>query len=424
MLHHVVLVVMLGCRDRAPAQVAVATEPWALVAYAGGAHPGAVMSLGVRLAFVSSDGAVRWRAAVASTRERESLEIVGDALVAFDGGSARVLDLATGGERWHRRFAAPIERVTYGDRSVAVETQTELEVVGLATGAALYHAHRPARWTDGDKDEFLLADDDAVWAIDGATGRERWRQAIAKPGWVRRTPTTVIVHAADDVWWELELGSGRVVGHGVLREPAGRVEHIFGDNLGDRFERIADPRGGSSMACIDPRGVQRWRVPIEEDTLRIAHQVTDEASGRVALLDQFRKPVFLVDLHGTVHAPRLAERFVGFSGPCALVERSGLILDCIEVATGLRLWAAGLREGATVCPAVGGGALLVEGGLVTRLDGNGRVRWRVDLPGDARLGGDCASADAVVFTSGSDERDDHAVHVLDVTTGKLSAVAL
>ena len=125
-----------------------------------------------------------------------------------------------------------------------------------------------------------------------------------------------------------------------------------------------------------------------------------------------------------MHEPPFAKRFVGFAGPCALIERNELILDCVEVATGLRMWSTLLREHETICP-LAQGVLGVDGGRVRRLDGNGKQRWRVDLPDDARLAGDCdALPGTVVLTSGSDERDEHAVHVLDVTTGKLTAVAL
>lgn len=394
-----VLVVIACSKTRQPAPQ-VATEPWRWATYARG---GAVMHLGVKLAFVAPDGVVRWRAALANTHELENLHVAGDALVTVDERGVRALDLATGRERWHR--AGEVEHIAWGERSIAIDR----EIVSLVSGATIYTAAKH-QWLTTDDAGFLFGGDDAVWAVDGATGRERWRQAIDAPLWIRLTPTTAIVHAAHDAWWELDLASGRVVGHGVLAATPG--DPVFGDELGDRFSRV-----GKTLACTDPRGTLRWRVPIE-DAPRIRRQVTD--GERVALIDELGRPAYLIDLHGSVHEPR-ATSFVGFAGPCALTRRSELILDCTEVATGLIMWSTLLREHETICP-LAQGALMVDGGRISRLDGNGKQRWHVDLPDDTRLA-DCA-ADTVVLTSGSDERDDHAVHVLDVTSGKLTAVAL
>ena len=227
----VLLVVIIACSKTRQLAPQVATEPWRLATYAPG---GAVMHLGVKLAFVAADGAVRWRTALASTAELESLRVDGDALVATDEQRVRALDLATGRERWHR--AAVFEHIRFGVGSIALENRGQVELVSLASGRTVYAAARPSQWLSTDDTGFLFGGDDAVWAIGGATGRERWRQAIDTPGWIRYTPTTAIVHAAHDAWWELDLASGRVVGRGVIAAPAG--EYVFSDSLGDRFLRI------------------------------------------------------------------------------------------------------------------------------------------------------------------------------------------
>jgi outer membrane protein assembly factor BamB len=245
-------------------------------------------------------------------------------------GTLRVVDLATGGERWHRRdlvtSAAPV--VAGGTVYLADATGSML-ALDAATGAQ--------RWRSvlGSGISFRSAAalaagllvvgerNGTLEALDAATGARRWTSTprYAIPGGVLSTPT-IVGGVVYDVEYKLltpslvvavDAATGAERWSMVLKEePAGAVA-VAGGLV------YAGTLGGDLLALDAASGAVRWRL----------------ATGNQVVAP----PVVAA---GTVYA----------------VNRSG-VLVAVDAGTGSEEWRLALGEPVVVSPAVADGALYV-----------------------------------------------------------------
>jgi outer membrane protein assembly factor BamB len=318
-------------------------------------------------------GVIEWKFRTAGP-VRASVLVDSSLIYAGSGdGEFYAIDRQTGAERWRYHAGSPIqssaalwgELVYFGDRAntfYALDRRTGRERWRVQTGST-----RPFEWGHEGWDYFTSSPviagglvvagsgDGNVYALDAASGKERWR--LETGGRVRATPAVgggvVFVGSADGVLYAVDLETGDVKWRFETEGASNRSEEFGFDRKTIQSSAalaldavLFGSRDGKFYAVDASSGALRWRY--------------DHTTPWV------------------VSSPAI-------HGDLAIVGTSdGLFVHAVDITTGEEVWRFDTGDRVFSSPALSGGTVYVgvhDGRLLALAADGGEYRWALHFDG-------------------------------------------
>jgi outer membrane protein assembly factor BamB len=374
-------------------------EPWRIVQVHDDV---AIVASQEGVAVLGADGKVLARRKVSDAAALKSAAITPGAIVWIDADSPvlRLLDLATGQERWHVALESQPDGMTVGAHDVAVMHSGAVDLYRLTDGAPSYHQSGPANAASrflAPQGLYVFVDQrGGVQAVDEATHKQLWSvdlhhgpAKLGDPDIAVQNDTVIVRY--DREFAKLDSKSGKVLAHGaasfvapgplpttLTSAPDGGTIATSGSPTLTTFRfndigKIVWRSGEWSELVLGGRDATMWRTQTAA-TIRL----TSSGAGRLIGFDDRTG-------HVTFHR-ELGEHSmaVGLIDDCALIldldhDRR---LECLDAKTGSGRWARPVVGRNAFAQQVGEHVLLADNSpaAATYLDATGEPIWQLALP--------------------------------------------
>ena len=341
---------------------------------AGGMFRGGPEHQGVYPAAPADDrGVIEWSFQTAGPVRASALVDSGLIYIGSGDGDFYALDRQTGAERWRYRAGSPIQSsaaawgdlVYFGDRAntfYALERRSGRERWRVETGSDYPFEWGSEGWDYFTSSPVIAGDllvigsgDGSVYALDAATGNERWR--LETGGRVRASPAVgggvVFVGSADGVLYAIDLETGDVEWR-FETEGASNISAEFGF---DRKTIQASPALTAGAVLFGSRDGKFYAVDAASGELRWRYDhSTPWVVSSAAIWDDLA--------------------IVGTS--------DGLFVHAVNVETGGEAWRFETGDRVFSSPALSGSAVYIgvhDGRLLSLDAGTGEFRWTLHFGG-------------------------------------------